>query len=563
MRSASPSYRPPLHLVPPLLTLLLLFHPLKVRAEAHDPTDKRRQRASEFEKRGAWLEACRAWDDVLRRDRQSGPARDGYQRCLRRLQLQMRHSDQAYQQALMRLAPPQALEVYEQVVTLLHVAYPDRSRVGFTQLFRQGLHELKLALEDAVFRRLYLPGAKNAALSAFKSRLAAWPDRPLGSRHEAREQALEVLRGAGRAGLSLRPAAISAMVMELAAGACNTLDDHSAFLSPGNLALVQAALRGKLVGVGVEVGLDDEDRLYITRVYHKGPAEDAGLEVGDRIVRIGGVATAYLPPDIAAERLRGDPGSAIEIEVERKYQDNRAVRLVRRAVHMPSVETFRLTPLDDGSPGGLAVGIIRIHHFQDSTLQEVKEAILELSSSAEPVKGLILDLRGNPGGVFKAAVSVAELFVSGVIVVGQSPFKEYNRPFKSESGGPINLPMVVLIDGETASAAEVLAGALQGGRPGTKLLGQTSYGKGSIQCIIPMDKSPLDGLAGIRLTVAKLFSPTNQPYTGRGVTPDVVSAERGEGLVAEARKLLLELLRPGLAPPMPRVVAMDVIPNPS
>jgi C-terminal processing protease CtpA/Prc len=117
--------------------------------------------------------------------------------------------------------------------------------------------------------------------------------------------------------------------------------------------------------------------------------------------------------------------------------------------------------------------------------------------------------------------------------------------------------MVVLIDGETASAAEVLAGALKDGRPGTRLLGQTSYGKGSIQCIIPMEKGPLDRLTGIKLTVAKLLSPGNQPYTGRGVAPHQPSLRKGEGLLEEARALLLRLLEADM--PMPRVVVVDTV----
>ena len=158
----------------------------------------------------------------------------------------------------------------------------------------------------------------------------------------------------------------------------------------------------------------------------------------------------------------------------------------------------------------------------------MREAIASLTAAS--VKGFILDLRGNPGGLFKAAVSVAELFLTdGVIVIGQSPFTEYNRSFKVETSGPVQaqLPLVVLIDAETASAAEVLAGALKECRPGrvpTMVMGQTSYGKGSIQCVIPMEKTAFLRNPGIRLTVAKLFSPSNQPYTGRGVSSARVHA---------------------------------------
>ncbi|MFO0845303.1 MAG: PDZ domain-containing protein [Gemmataceae bacterium] len=194
------------------------------------------------------------------------------------------------------------------------VAYPDRSP-SLRQLFRQGLHGARLALEDAVFSGSTCPGA--GASGASRRVWPPWPDRPLASRHEAREQALEVIRGAGRDGLSLRRSR-------------GQRPGHGVrrrgLQRPGRpLGVPVAGQPGPgagggaaSVGVGVEVGLDDGDRLYVTRVYPKGPAEDAGLEVGDRIVRIGGVATDYLPPDIAAERLRDDPRQQQRrVEIER------------------------------------------------------------------------------------------------------------------------------------------------------------------------------------------------------------------------------------------------------
>jgi carboxyl-terminal processing protease len=512
---------------------------------------RRLQAARDFERAGAWLEACRAYDDVLRKNRNHALARDGYQRCLRRLHLTVRHADPAYRQTLRNLSPPDALDAYEQILTIVQVAFPDGSRSGCTQLFQQGLQELRLALDDERFRKAYLPGVKPAALKEFKARLATWPFRRLNTRAEVRDQVLAVVRAAPRE-------AVSAMVMEFAAGACNALDEHSSFVSPGNLALVQAALRGKLVGVGVDVGIDAEDRLVITRVHPKSPAEDAGLLAGDRPLRVGDTRVEDLPAEAVAEKLRGHAGTVIEVEVARDSEPGkRLVKLIRRPVSVPSVE-YDLFRLDDG----LVAGYIKILHFQDSTPRDVQDALEAMAAMGEVPKGILLDLRGNPGGVFKAAVAVAELFVSGgVIVIGQSPLKEYNKPFKAETAGPLQMPLVVLIDGDTASAAEVLAGALREGRPGaaTKLLGQTTHGKGSVQCLIPVDKAPLDRLAGIRLTVAKLFSPTNQPYTGRGVSPHEVSDLRGEDLITEARKHLLELLRPALAP-MRMVATME---NPS
>jgi carboxyl-terminal processing protease len=237
----------------------------------------------------------------------------------------------------------------------------------------------------------------------------------------------------------------------------------------------------------------------------------------------------------------------------------RAVKLVRRPVVAPSVDHEALT-LTTPEGEDIPVGYLRITNFQETTLQEVKEAIAILrtpSPQADAMRALIIDLRGNPGGLFKPAVQVADLFLSeGVIVHSHSPFREYDRPYRADGMNPLRLPMVVLIDSDTASGGEVVAGALKG-RPGTLLVGQTTFGKGSIQCIIPLDKIPLDKMpGGIRITVAKLCSPADQPYNGRGVTPDIATDLEGLAALAEAKRVLLGILRPPpMAPPMPPMMA--------
>jgi carboxyl-terminal processing protease len=519
--------------------MLLWLLPVAASAEML-PMVKWREKALELEKRGAWLEACRCYDEILRKDRDNVAVREAYQRCLRRLHLTARHEDVVYRQTLQKLTPTQALDAYEQVLALLSVAYPDRAKTNLGLLFYQGVQELRLALDDPTFRKHYLPGVKAEVLKAFQTRLAELPVRKITTRTEAREQARAVIRSAPRDRLALRPFLFSAFALEFAAGACNALDEYSSFLTPGNLALVQSAERGKLVGIGVELGVVSE-KLQITRVYSKGPASDAGLMKGDRIIRIGGKPVAELPADAAADRLLGEAGSFVDLEVESASMmlRKRTLRLVRRPVMVPSAEYHPLFP-----PGAMIqAGCLRINYFSETTIETVREALAEAITHKS---GLVIDLRGNPGGLFTAAVSIAELLVpDGVLVISQSPFKDFNRTFKVETPNPYQIPVVVLIDSETASAAEVLAGALKESRAGkvpTIVMGQASYGKGSIQCVIPMEDSPLDKPTAIRLTVAKLFSPSNQPYTGRGVSPHEPTELVGDALLEEARKELLKLL---------------------
>src|SRR5262249_33179554 len=152
----------------------------------------------------------------------------------------------------------EALEAYEKVLFILTSAHPDRSRTNLTALFEQGLHELRLALDEPLFRQHYLSGVKPAAINAFKHRLATTALKRITSCKDGANQAWGVIRKAPLDGVPLRPAVISAFVLEFAAGACAALDEHSAFLSPGHYAVVQEALRGKVAGIGVEVSVVDD-----------------------------------------------------------------------------------------------------------------------------------------------------------------------------------------------------------------------------------------------------------------------------------------------------------------
>jgi carboxyl-terminal processing protease len=528
-----------------VFVLTLVWLPVVAANGVDDRAAYWRARGAEFEKRGAWFEACRCYDEALRRDRQHPPTRDAYQRCSRRLNLVTRHRDSAYTEALTRLSHTDALEIYEQVLGVVGAAFPDRNRTSPTALFQHGLQEVRFALEERLFRQKHLGNLKPAALATFKAHLEEWSERRIASYPDARRQVLAIVNAGQRDGLLQRENQAVALVMEFAAGACNALDEYSSFLSPGHLGLLQAALRGRLVGVGLEVGLV-EDKVQVTRIHPRSPAQESGLLRGDRVVRIDRQSVEALSAEAVSERLRGEAGSSLEVEYVRPgdppLANRRSIRLTRRAVLLPSVE-FEMLLLADTTP----IGYLRINHFQDSTLQEVKEALASWQSAGpETIKGMILDLRGNPGGLFKPAVQVAELFLSeGVIVVGESPFKDYNRLFKVEAAGPVQLPVIVLIDGETASAAEVLAGALKevrSPRVPTRLLGSRTYGKGSVQSMIALDRPPLDKLpGGIRLTVARLFSPSNQPYTGRGVEPDEYLQPNADP-VNEARRQLQALL---------------------
>jgi len=520
-----------------LLVVIIWLLPFSPAGAASSPTARSqelRQRAQDCEKSGDWLEACRCYDEILRTDRAQGEVRDAYQRCLRQLHLQRRHRDPAYREAMARLLPSQAIEIYDQVLKIVSAAYVDRHKADLTLLFRQGVQELRLALNEDSFLRDHLASSAPQSVRAFQTRLETWPERRIHNRAEAKEEVLAVGRAAQEVGLALGVLFFTAVPLEFACGACNALDEYTLFLTPSHYSDVQATLRGKLIGVGIDLAVA-EGKLTIARVTPRSPAEEMGLRAQDRLLRIDGQMIDHLTAEFVAERLRGEPGTTVELEVFTPgHMTARVLKLSRRPFVVPSVEFRVLGEMSDQE----VIGYLRISGFQDNTLQEVKDALAQLQS-LEHIQGLVLDLRDNPGGLFKSAVQVSELFLgSGIIVIGQSPVREYNKPFKAGIANPFLLPLAVLVNGETASSAEVLAGALkEQGR--ARLFGQTTYGKGSIQCIIPVPNTP----AGIRLSVARLLSPTRRPYTDHGIVPNEATPVDGEASLVAAKLYLQGLLR--------------------
>jgi carboxyl-terminal processing protease len=532
-----------------LILLGLLAWPVCLSAQTSSVDDLRKQ-AVQLEQRHDWLEACRIYDDILRRERTRDDIRQAYLRCLRRYHIVFRHRDRDYRHALARVTPEQASVMYEQVLETIARVYVERPKTSAEALFRQGVEELRLALDEPVFCQEYFPGASREKIEAFKGKLEDWRTRKIASLGEARDQARAIGRTAQEISSGRGTSLLTVITLEFLAGACNALDEYTFFLTPGHFREVQATLRGRLVSIGVDLAVVD-DHLEISRVYPRSPASEAGLLPHDRILSIDHQVADTLPAEIAAARLRGKAGTEVELDVfSVTHMERRTgLRLTRRPVIVPSVEfelkTF-FVDLGDGMTAAIPIGRLRIFCFQESTLQEVKEALASLQTDG--MKLLILDLRGNPGGLFKSAVQVAELFLpEGIIVVSQSHAlprdKRLTGVIKVESMNPLLLPMVVVIDGETASSAEVLAGALKENARAT-LIGQTTFGKGSIQCIIPLEKPPFDKMpVGLRITVAKLLSPSWQPYSGQGVHPDKPFNAEGDSIIAEAQRLLLDMLK--------------------
>lgn len=311
------------------------------------------------------------------------------------------------------------------------------------------------------------------------------------------------------------------LIYDAIGGMLRDLDPHSTFMRPAEYLKLREDTAGEFGGLGVRLTMDDEG-VFIEGVTPDGAAERAGVVPGDRIVHIDDTSVAGLDVSEVARRLRGVPGTRVVLGLQRaSWQGPREVALIRRFVRVDSVE-HRL--LDEH------IGYVRIHSFQERTDQELLEALSSLKQQlrewkAGTLQGLVLDLRDNPGGLLDEGVKVADRFLkSGDIVrtEGRNPnAAEVQRahPGGTEPGYPI----VVLINRGSASASEIVAGALQDhGR--AQLVGTRSYGKGSVQTLFGLD----DG-SGLKLTIARYFTPSGRSIQEVGIEPNIVISDRPTG----------------------------------
>jgi carboxyl-terminal processing protease len=468
------------------------------------------RKAQVLESRGQFRDALPIREFLLAKDRNSSQLKEDYLRCLRRVLQDRRHREQGFKDAITGLKKPgQVLDVYVKVLQILQSHYVESDRTEAARLFEQGLLEMRFALEDETFQKEYLSKAKPGAIAAFRDRLIEWDFKAISDNQAARDELRKVAKTAHDS-LKL-PLAVVAF--EFVCGACNSLDEYTAYLTPAQANEMQALMRGKFAGVGIELAVVDQ-KLVIGQIHPDSPAART-FKVGDRIVRVDRQAVDPSSPSEARSRLRGEPGSSVEIEVQSAGEMmTRSLKMERQPYVMPSVE-FEPKPQD-------GIGYVRILCFTDSTVRELKDALIKLQAAG--MTDLILDLRGNPGGLFKSSIETAEMFLpEGLIVHTQSRLREFNETHKSHNPDALVFPLVLIVDGETASSAEVLAGALKE-NDRALLVGQPTFGKGTIQCVVPLEIVS----AGVRITVAKFLSPSGQPYNGRGVTPHVVVEVSGD-----------------------------------
>lgn len=297
-------------------------------------------------------------------------------------------------------------------------------------------------------------------------------------------------------------------------GMLSALDPHSVFFPPEYFKDIKVELQGQFGGIGIEVGVRDGRIIVITPIEDT-PAGRAGLKSGDYIVKIDGVSTEGLNLEDAVHKMRGKPGTRVVITIMRRgWAEPKDYALTREVIQIKSV---RKTELIDGK-----YGYIRITAFNDNTAGDLNQAMKNLLAKAGGrIQGLVLDLRNNPGGKLEQAVEVANTFISeGPIVSTKGRLKESNQIFYAHKQGAYkDFNMIVLVNGGSASASEIVAAALKdSGR--AVLLGTKTYGKGSVQSLYNLK----DG-SGIKVTTAYYYTPSGKSIQAEGITPDIIVEE--------------------------------------
>ena len=456
----------------------------------------------DFEQSGRWAEALSLYQQALKADPDNKQLRQ--RRTIARINfdLQRRYSDRSFIENVAGSTESKALDVYAEVLLKVQSYYVDTP--DWTDIANYGLASLEIALHTDEFVQRNIPHATpeqiSRATQALRQSLSSFQ---VSSRQEAYSVAVSTSR-LMRQQLNL---SAPATTYEFVCGAVSSLDPYSAFMSSNQYGETMSQIEGNFVGLGVELRTNT-DHMEIVSVIEQGPAGQAGMKAGDQIVSVDGKSVEKIGSESAADMLRGIENSYVALGLVRdaKHYD---LRLQRRRVEIPSVDQVQIIDAQD------KIGYIRLTNFQKTTSRDFDEALWRLHRQG--MQALIVDVRGNPGGLLSASVEIVDRFVGAGIIVstrGRNPLEDYTH--RAQMGGTWRVPLTVLVDENSASASEIFAAAIHDHQRG-KIVGNQSYGKGSVQGIFPLNVSG----GGVRLTTAKFYSPKGDAISQVGVNPDI------------------------------------------
>lgn len=510
-------------------------------ATAADDERSAIRQGAEFEQSRRWIDAIEFYEKALK----SWPDSETLSYALRRskvhFSIDRRYGDASFLDKLLPQSRSDSLSYLTDVLSKVRQQYVEPLSV--TSFIAHGTESLYQALNNDRFLQKNAPNARPESVQQLRSTLRElyW-NKPVANADAAQYVVMEVCD------LSARDVGLpaGAVVMEYLFGGCNALDDYSSYLTPGKLADLYSNIDGEFVGIGIEMKADLGKGLLLVNVLPESPADEGGALPGDLITEIDHVDCRNMTTEEAATLLQGAPGSRVRLILADPETGNpRTTLLTRRAVKVKSIPTAEIVDQVNG------IGYIKLTGFQKNTAEELDAALLKLHR--EGMRALVFDVRGNPGGLLNAAVEVLDRFIEdGVLVSTRGRIGDQNWSYSAQRPGTWKVPMTLLVDSDSASASEVVAGAIKDHRRG-KIVGRKTYGKWSVQSILPGL-----GETGMRLTTAKFYSPAGNTYGKVGLEPDVAVAEspvrrrtgyRGKPDYSEDRDLQtgLNLLREQLA----------------
>ena len=457
----------------------------------------------ELERKGLWGDALTLYERAQKVHAQSKDIEKKLFNARTHFDVKRRYADPAFIRTVQSTSLLTAQNILSEVLLKIETHYVNQPE--WVMLVRQGLANVDVALYESTFQKQHLATQAEANINYAYQRIHQIAQQfRVGTRKNAFDFAEAIAKSLETdLGISQQ-----VTLFEFINGATTALDPYSSFLTGDQYAEVMSQIDGNFVGLGIEIR-PRKDTLQIMAVIPKGPADKSGLQKGDYILSIDRQVVAEVGGDAAADLLKGPAGTLLTLQIQRG-QNQYSLNIARSRVDIPSLQDVSIIDKQNG------IGYIKLINFQKTTAHSFEQALWNLHRQG--MKSLIVDVRGNPGGLLTASVDVADLFVQNGVLVstkGRNPREDFIHQARTE-GTWKSLPLTVLVDRDSASASEIFAGAIADLRRGT-IVGETSYGKGSVQGIFPLNMAR----GGIRLTTAKFYSPSGTAISDRGVKPDV------------------------------------------
>ncbi|MDB5342148.1 MAG: carboxyl-terminal protease [Schlesneria sp.] len=450
-----------------------------------------------------WAESIDLYEKSVKKWPDNDSLKQGLRQSKIHFSIERRYSDRSFLEML-PLSRPEAMVYLDDVLEKVRRYYVDP--VTATAFVAHGTESLYFALANEKFLKKNLPTASPDKITTFRRMLrTSYWNKQVNGQDQARRTVIELCDTA-QYELGL-PA--TAVVLEFVFGGCNSLDDYSSYLTPGKLGDLYNNIDGEFVGIGIEMKAENGKGLLLVNVLPESPAEEGGALAGDIIVMINNVDSRKMSTEEAASLLQGQAGTRLQLTLMNpSTSEERRATLIRRAVKVKSIPIAKIIDRANG------IGYIKMTGFQKNTTEELDAALLKLNKDG--MRALIWDVRGNPGGLLTSAVEVLDRFIAdGVLVSTQGRTPDQNSTYSAQAAGTWKVPLVLLTDGDSASASEIVAGAIHDHHRGT-IVGRKTYGKWSVQSILPGHAE-----SGFRLTTAKFYSPSGQTYGKIGIKPDI------------------------------------------